>query len=415
MSARSIAAAPSIAALRRIAQRRLPKAVFDFFDGAADEELTLRRNQDDLAAAVFAPRAFVDVAERHLGTEILGRPAAAPLLVCPTGLAALGWPRADVALAQAAKEAGVPFVVSTSSSVRLEEIAEGAPGARLWFQVYMYKDRNLVRSLIERARDAGFEALVVTVDVPVLGQRRRDQDNRFTIPLAPTPRLVLDVLRCGRWTFDILRHGAPKMQNFVDYGHGTGLASLSELMTANMNPGSTWDDLDWIRQTWRGPLVIKGLLSRADAEIARSLGVEAIMVSNHGGRQLDGAPSSFSRLADMVDAAGPKVEVYMDGGVRSGSDVAKVIAAGARAAGVGRATLYGVSAGGKAGALRALQILTSGYDRTLALLGARSTAELDRRFLAGGSVHPVRGPLAPSPGLQAVDQDTAHPAARLHG
>jgi isopentenyl diphosphate isomerase/L-lactate dehydrogenase-like FMN-dependent dehydrogenase len=368
----------TIEGLRSCARRRLPKAVFDFFDGGAETETTLRRNVDDLARLVLTPRYFVDVAERDLSTRLLGREAAMPLAIAPTGLAALGWPRADVALARAAAAAGLPFVVSTSSSVRIEEIAEGAPdGARLWFQVYPYRDQTLVRSLIERAAAAGFEAIVVTVDVPVLGHRSRDHHNRFTVPLVPTPRLAYDLVRCAGWTLDIARHGVPRMQNFVDAGHGQGVASLAHLMTSNMNPGSTWEDLAWIRRAWPGPILVKGVLAAADAALAVRHGLDGVVISNHGGRQLDGGPSTVSRLPAIVDAVAGRAEIYIDGGVRSGTDIAKVVSLGATAAMVGRATLYGVAAGGEAGAAHALTLLRTGYDRSLALLGRARTADLD--------------------------------------
>jgi (S)-mandelate dehydrogenase len=328
----------SIEGLRRHARQRLPKAVFDFFDGGAETEATLRRNISDLADLVLVPRYFVDVERRELGTTILGRPAALPLIVAPTGLAALGWPMADVALARAAARAGIPFTVSTSSSVTIEEIARGAPDARLWFQVYPYRDRDLVRSLIQRARAANYEAIVVTIDVPVLGHRSRDHHNRFTVPLVPTPRLAWDVMCCAGWSAGILRHGVPKMRNFVDAGHGTGVESLAQLMTGNMNPGSNWADLKWIRDAWPGKLIVKGILSPEDARIAAELGLDALVVSNHGGRQLDGGPSTVSMLPEIVEAVGGRLEVYIDGGIRTGADIARVVALGARAASVGRAT-----------------------------------------------------------------------------
>jgi len=378
--------ADSIADLRRYARARLPKAVFDFFDGGAETETTLTRNVSDLADMVLVPRYFVDVERRDLTTTILGRPAAFPLIVAPTGLAALGWPLADIALARAATAAGIPFIVSTSSSVRLEEIAAGAPGARLWFQVYPYRDRELVRSLIKRALDCDFEAIAVTVDVPMLGHRSRDHHNRFTVPLVPTPRLAWDVMRCAGWTTGILRHGVPKMQNFVDGGHGAKVESLAQLMTSNMNPASTWDDLRWIRDAWPRKIVLKGILSAADASRAAAEGLDGLIVSNHGGRQLDGGPSTVSVLPEILHAVKGGLEVYIDGGIRSGTDIAKVVALGARAASVGRATLYGVSAGGEAGAAHALSILRTGYDRTLALTGAPSTRQLDATFVRGASV-----------------------------
>jgi (S)-mandelate dehydrogenase len=371
----------SIASLRGRAKRRLPRAVFDFIDGGAETETTLRRNVDDFQGLQLLPHCFADVSTRDLSVSLLGAKAAMPLIVAPTGLAALVWPRADVLIARAAQAAGVPFVVSSSSSQRLEDIVQAAPHGRIWFQVYPYKDRALVQSLIQRAAAAGIEALMLTVDTPVLGHRSRDHRNRFSVPLRPTMRLAWDVMRCPRWTVGVLRHGVPRMQNFIDYGHGRSLQSLANLMTDNMNAGATWPDLEWIRDAWRGKLIMKGVLSVEGAARATAVGLDAIVVSNHGGRQLDGAPSTISVLPSIVRAAAGKCEVYLDGGVRHGSEVAKSLALGARAVMVGRATLYGVAAAGEDGASHALALLRTQYDRTLALLGCRSAESLDRRVI----------------------------------
>lgn len=373
--------ADSIGALRALAKRRLPRPVFDFMDGAADEEVTLRRNREDLDATQLAPRVMRDVSRRDLRTEVLGTSVDLPLIIGPTGLAALGWPRADAALARAAAAFNVPFVISTSSSVRLEEIAEAAPGARLWFQVYIYKDRELVGSLIRRARACGVEALVLTVDTPVLGWRRRDHRNGFTVPLRPSLGLAFELARHPGWSLQIARHGVPRMQNFVEAGKGSSVASLAHLMTSNMDASVTWDDLRWLRDQWSGPLVIKGLLSAEDAKMAVAAGIEAVLVSNHGGRQLDGASSTISALGEVAAAVAGRADVYMDGGVRQGADLAKVVALGGTAAAVGRATLYGVAAGGEAGARQALNILRTEYDRCLALLGCASTRDLDASYV----------------------------------
>lgn len=364
----------SIAELRDLARTRLPRAVFDFIDGGAEGEVTLQRNTAAFDRIEFQPRVLVDVGSREPGVSILGRPASMPLIIAPTGLAALVWPYADVLLARAAGRAGAPFVISTSSSMRIEDIAKGAPDTRLWFQAYLYRDRGLVESLINRARSAGCEALVVAVDTPTLGKRLRDSRNRFSVPLRLTWRLMFDTLRCLGWTFGILRHGTPKMQNFVDYGFGTSLESLSALMSRNLNPAADWDDLRWVRDLWHGKLIIKGILSPIDASRAADEGVDAVWVSNHGGRQLDGAPSTMAALPAIKAAVGDRVEIYLDSGVRRGSDVVKAVALGARATAVGRATLYGVAAGGTEGADHALALLHSEYDTCLALLGcARST------------------------------------------
>ena len=374
--------AVSIADLRTLARRRLPKAVFDFIDGAAENESTLRRNCADFDRIQFLPRVLTDVSRRNLSVSLLGRAANLPVAVGPTGLAGLAWAEADIALARTAHESGIPFTVSTSSSVRMERIREAVPQARLWFQVYVYKDRDLVRALVRRAQAADFEALVLTVDVPVLGQRYRDLRNRFTVPVRATPRLVWDLMRCPRWTAHILRHGVPKMQNLIEGSHtDTTVASLANLMTRNMDAALDWGAVASLRELWPGKMIIKGILSPQDADLAVRAGFDAISISNHGGRQLDGAISAIRALPHIVAAIGGRAELYLDGGVRRGSDIAKALALGARAVTIGRATLYGVAAAGEAGARASLSILAAELDRCLALLGCPAALNLDRSFV----------------------------------
>jgi (S)-mandelate dehydrogenase len=379
----------SIADLRELARRRLPRAVFDFFDGGAEDEITLRRNSAAFQSIEFRPRVMVDVATRDHSAFILGVRAELPLIIAPTGLAALGWPRADSALAHAASRFGIPFVASSSSSVRLEDIAREAPETRLWFQVYVYRDRNLVRSLIKRALAAGFEAIVLTVDVPLLGQRERDGRNRFAVPIRLTPRLLWDLLRCPRWTLDVLRHGLPRMENFLDPSSGLkSIGSLAALMTSNMDASITWKDVVELRDIWPKKIVLKGVTSPVDAVEAGRHGFDAIVVSNHGGRQLDGAPATISVLPEIVAAANGTMDVFLDGGVRRGSDVAKALCLGAQAAMVGRATLFGAAAGGQPGAERALELLRCELDRCLALLGCPRADALGPAFIRGRAAVP---------------------------
>lgn len=373
--------AATIDELRAMARTRLPRAVFDFIDGAADDELTLRWNHTDFDRIVWRPRILVDVVDRNCRATVLGQQASLPLVVAPTGLAALAWPNADALLARAAHAAGVPFTISTSSSMRIEAIREAAPQARLWFQAYVYKDRDLTRKLIARAGAVGCEALVVTVDIPLLGRRLRDRRNRFTVPLRPTPRLVWDLLRCPRWTIQILRNGVPRMQNFADSNKGTSVASLAALMTSNLDASVTWEGIERMREEWGAKLVLKGVLRPDDADRAVRAGVDAIVVSNHGGRQLDAATSSIAALPGVVAAVAGRCEVYLDGGIRRGSDIAKGCALGATAAMAGRAALYGVGAGGAVGASRAIEILAEELDRSLALIGCVAPTRLDSSFV----------------------------------
>lgn len=372
----------TIGDLREAARRRLPRAVFDFIDGAAEEELTVRRNRSDYQDVEFAPRGLVDVSRRNLATSILGIPATMPVIIAPTGLAALAWPAADIALARAAGACGVPVTVSMCSSVRLERIAEAAPSSQRWFQIYVFRDRELVQSLIERARASGYETLVLTVDCPVLGQRERDHRNGFTVPLRMSGRLLWDVVRHPRWSLGIARHGVPTMENFLGKdGSRRDIETLSHLMTSNMDPSLTWNDLSWLRDLWPGKIVIKGILSAEDALEAVRLGFDAIVVSNHGGRQLDGAPSAISSLPAIAAAVGGRAEIYIDSGVRRGSDIVKALALGARAVMVGRATLLGTAVAGERGAAHALSILRTELDRCLALLGCAAVGSLNCQYI----------------------------------
>jgi (S)-mandelate dehydrogenase len=372
----SFTTAASIADLRDIARKRIPRAVFDFIDGGAESEITLRRNIRDLQEIALLPRYLRNVTNCDPSTSILGRVSALPLIVAPTGLAALAWPKADASIARAAATHSIPFVISTSSSMRMEDIVAQVPGARVWFQIYIYKDRTLLESLSNRASQAGIEALVVTIDTPVLGHRERDWRNNFAVPLRPTARLAWDLMRCARWSLGTARHGLPRMQNFVDYGFGRDVTSLAQLMKSNLDASVTWDQLAWVRDRWHGKIVLKGILAPEDAALAIKYNIDALVISNHGGRQLDGAPSSVSMLPEIASVVGGRCEVFLYGGVRRGSDIAKVVALGARAAMVGRPLLYGVAAGGARGACHALKLLGTEYERCLTLLGRAATAGL---------------------------------------
>ncbi len=371
----------NIADLRELARRRLPRAVFGFVDGGAHDERTLRDNEDDFSRIRFAPRMLVDVSARKQAIDLFGQTLSSPLIVGPTGIAGIVWPEGDLCLARASAAMGVGFCQSTTSNASIEQVAaRGRQGH--WFQVYVQKDRALTQSLIDRARDAGCTALVLTVDLPVAGPRERDIRNGFTLP----PRIGLanavDYARKLGWLWRMA--GAPRFTfgNLDDPERPRqGLVTLAEQIGRNFDASVSWKDLDWLRGQWPGKLLVKGLLRADDAARALQQGADAVIVSNHGGRQLDGAPSGIAALPPIVDAIGGRIPVLVDGGIRRGSDVVKAVALGATACIVGRAGLYGLAAAGQAGVERAIGILQREIDVVLALLGVPDINQLDRSAL----------------------------------
>ncbi len=374
--------ATSIADLRRLAQRRLPRAVFDFFDGGAEDEVTLRDNCAAFERQRLLPRVLVDVSRADTSTQLVGAPSALPLAIAPTGAAGFGWPGADVAIAKAAAAAGVPYTLSSSATASIERIANAAPG-RLWFQAYVLRDQDYFHGLIARARAADFEALMITVDLPVAGKRERDFHNHFSIPFRFTPRNLLDFARHPRWALRIARHGMPVMENLVGLvreggktgGKTGGKASASAVASfvgKGYDSAFDWDRLQRLRDLWPRRLIVKGVAHPMDARRLAAMGVDAIVVSNHGGRQLDGGAATLDLLPAIVQAVqGVKstVAVLVDGGVRRGSDVLKARALGAQGVLIGRATLYGAVAAGEPGAQLALHILRDEIERSLRLCG----------------------------------------------
>lgn len=375
----------SIEDLRERARARLPRSIFDFVDGGAYDEVTLRANRADLEAIRFAPRALVDVSTRDLSVELLGRRQAMPLVLAPSGNAGMLARRGEVQAVRAADAAGVPMCLSTMSVCPLEDVQEAA-GHPLWFQLYVLKDRGMTQLMVERAQAAGCAALVFTVDLPVMGQRDRDVRNGFTVPPRITLANALDMLRRAPWIADVLLGPKVTYGNLVrsrgqaagqSGGHaGNGLVSLAQHVKNNTDDSLSWKDVEWARRLWKGPMLLKGILSPEDAKLAASAGMDGVIVSNHGGRQLDHGPSTISVLPRVVDAVGDRMDVLFDGGIRRGQDVVKAMALGARACLVGRAFLYGLAAGGEAGVTQALDILRREMDVTLALLGKRSFKEL---------------------------------------
>ncbi len=368
--------------LRRIARRRLPNFSYEYVEGGAEEESTLRRNRDVFERIAWLPRALVGAGPPDLGTEIFGRPANMPLVVAPTGFNGLLWPQGDIALARAATAAGVPFTLSTASNCAVGRLAAAVQG-NLWYQLYAYKDQSVVDRLIDRVAEAGCEVLVITADAPVLGAREWDQRN-YSEPMKLNLASKLDVLCHPRWLSQVmLPSGAPSFENLVEFlppGQYSALIG-AKYSFSQINSRLSWRDVERIRKRWPGKLVVKGLLCVEDARHSVEAGVDGIVLSNHGGRQLDGAVSGVELLPAVAAEVGDRLTVMVDGGFRRGGDVLKAIALGAHAVMIGRATLYGLAAGGEAGASHALGLLRAEMDRAMLLLGCGSIAELGRHLI----------------------------------
>lgn len=374
----AVARAVCIADLRRAARRRLPRAVFDFIDGGAGDERTLRANERAFAGWRLLPRVAVDVSRRTARTRILGRPSRLPLVLAPTGLAGLFHPDGEAASARAAARAGVPFCLSTNSVASIEEVAAAA-GAERWFQLYFLKDRDWMALLVDRARAADYRVLCVTLDLPITGRRERDQRNGFTMPLRATPRTLLDLALRPRWLLGALRSPV-RFGNFEGLAP-SGITSVAKHVATLFDPSATWDDVARLRDAWPGPVAVKGILHPEDARRAVELGIDAVVVSNHGGRQLDSAPAALDALPAVAEAVAGRAEVILDGGVRRGTDVLTALALGASACMIGRAFLWGLAAGGQAGVARALSIFADEIDTAMALLGVDALDRLGRGHL----------------------------------
>jgi L-lactate dehydrogenase (cytochrome) len=347
----------------------LPKFVFDYADGAAGDETTMAANRAAFERLRLDPRQQVDVSKRSMTTTVLGRPLSMPLLLGPTGLQRLVHREADLEVARAAGRAGVPFVVSASTAFTVEEIAEATTG-ELWLQIYPWRDHDALEHVVKRARSVGYSALVVTVDVPLLARRERDIRNGMSIPPRITPRNVWQGARHPRWVTHLLRGPEITFVNFKDLvPDSRGMALMKWVNEELTNPGARWDDIGRLRRMWDGPLVVKGVLTAADARLAVGEGADAVVVSNHGGRQLDGTPATVDVLPGIVDAVGDRVEVLLDGGVRRGTDVLKAVALGARAVLVGRPYWWGLAADGARGVGAVLEILRDELDMAMALSG----------------------------------------------
>jgi L-lactate dehydrogenase (cytochrome) len=362
--------------LRRVAKRRTPKAAFDYTDGAAEEELSLARARQAFRDIEFHPTILRDVAKVDTGATVLGDHVAQPFGIAPTGFTRLMQTEGEIAGARAAARAGIPFSLSTLGTTSIEDVKTANPHGRNWFQLYMWKDRDRSMALVERAATAGFDTLLVTVDVPVAGARLRDTRNGMSIPPALTLRTVLDAVPHPRWWFDLLTT-EPLSFASLDRWPGT----VAEYLDSMFDPTVTFDDLAWIKSQWPNKLVVKGIQTLADAKSVVDLGVDGIVLSNHGGRQLDRAPVPFHLLPRVAAELGGDTEVLLDTGIMSGADVVAAIALGARFTLVGRAYLYGLMAGGEAGVDRAIEILSGQVSRTMRLLGVTSLEELAPRHV----------------------------------
>jgi len=366
----------SLGDMRRLAQRRLPRMVFDFVDGAAEDELAMQRNEAAFAQTRLLPRPLEGTETRDQSIELFGERLASPVLVGPTGLAGLLYPRAEVATARAALAAATVYTMSHASTVSIENLAREVTG-NLWMQVFVYRDRDLTRTLAERAHASGYRALVLTIDNQVPGWRERDMRNGFTVPLTLGLANILDMGLHVRWLLRMAQGPRFTLANYSREGD-SDIMSLAAKMSSLLDPAASWKDVEWLRRLWDRPLLLKGVLHPEDARRAVALGIDGIIVSNHGGRQLDAAPASAEALPAVVDAVAGKVPVLLDGGVRRGSDVLKALALGARACLIGRPHLWGVSVAGEAGVAWVLQLLRTEIDRVMAMCGWDRLSDVDR-------------------------------------
>lgn len=375
-------AAYSLESLRQESRQVLPKGIFDFYDGGSEDEQSLRANLEQFSRYSFIPRYLVNVSEVDTSCDLLGSKAALPLAISPTGAIGYGWPRGEIAIARAASAAGIPYTLPTSATCSIERVAQAVPEARLWFQAYMLRKRDFTLGLIDRALQAGYEALVITVDMPTGGKRERDMRNEFGLPFRFTPRNVLGFARHPFWVARLLQHGMPVLENMIGFvPDNISTSAIASSVGKNYDPAFGWDDLSIIRDRWPRRLLIKGLLHPGDAQKAQQVGFDGIIVSNHGGRQLDGATGTLEALRAMRRAVGPDMQLLLDGGVRRGADILKAIALGANAVMIGRPVLYGVSVAGQAGVDRALFLLNDELTRAMRLCGAASLAGISHELL----------------------------------
>ena len=391
---RKLATAADVEDLRRLAKRRLPGGVFDYIDGGAEDELSLDRNIAGYRNIEFRPRILRDVSKIDTSTTLLGRPIGLPLVLAPTGFTRIADSQGELAVARAAARAGIPYGLSTMGTRSIEEVAAVSNGPK-WFQVYTWRDRGLVRDLLERAAAADFEAIQLTVDTAVLGRRERDVRRGYTLPPKVGLGTLIDGMLHPAWTLDFLRNDPITFASVADgnsAGDGSSAVTLSEYINAQFDPALSWGEIEWLRSVWQGPIVLKGVQTVADAELAVEHGVDGIALSNHGGRQLDGAPAIIELVEPVAQAVGSSIEIIADGGVRRGGDIVKALALGADAVMVGRPYLYALGAAGEAGVDHLISFLAEGMERTMALTGCNTVGDITAELVSWRS-----GPRAAAP------------------
>jgi L-lactate dehydrogenase (cytochrome) len=369
--------------LREIAKKRVARAIFEYVDCGAYTECTLRANRSDIEAIGLRQRVGIDVDNRSTRTTMLGREVAMPVALAPIGLLGLNWANGEILAARAANRFGVPFTLSTMSICSIEDVAEGT-GQPFWFQLYVMRDRGFAASLIQRAKAAKCSALVLTLDLQIQGQRHRDLKNGLAVPPKLTWGTAFDVMRKPAWALNVMTSKRRSFGNLEGrIKNADSLSTLSQWIAGQFDPTLSWKDVEWVKREWGGPLILKGVLDLEDAKIAAQSGADAIVVSNHGGRQLDGAMSSIEALPEIAAAVGERIDVWFDGGIRSGQSLLKALALGAKAALVGRSFVYGLGAMGEAGVTRALEVMQKELDVTMALTGIRTIKDANPSILRG--------------------------------
>jgi L-lactate dehydrogenase (cytochrome) len=373
----------SVDDMRRIAERRLPRGVFDYIDGAAEDERTMARTVEAFARYQFEPRVLRDVSSLDTSTSLFGRSMSMPLIIAPTGYTRIADSQGELAVARAAQRAGIPYSLSTMGTRSIEEVASVCASDK-WFQIYTWRDRPLVEELVGRAKEAGYTTVWLTVDTAVLGRRERDVRRGFTLPPKIGPGTLVDGALHPGWTLDFLRSEPIKFANVVGRREmdGSTPITLANKVASHFDQSLSWKDIDWLRSIWDGPIVLKGIQTVADAKQAVAMGVQGIGLSNHGGRQLDDAPVPLELVEPVRDEVGDEVAVICDGGVRRGSDIVKAIALGADAVTIGRPYLYALGAAGERGVDQLLAFMREGMERTMALAGVRTIVEIDRSLVS---------------------------------